>query len=36
MAELREQHLGIPRPAGSESALDRLRAAYEAELAKLS
>ena len=34
MAELREQHLGIPRPEGSESVLDRLRAAYEAELAK--
>lgn len=34
MAELREQHLGIPRPPGSEAVLDRLRAAYEAELAK--
>jgi DNA-binding HxlR family transcriptional regulator len=34
MAELREQHLGIPRPPGSESVLDRLQAAYEAELAK--
>lgn len=34
MAELREQHLGIPRPAGSESVFDRLQAAYEAELAK--
>lgn len=33
MAELREQHLGIPRPPGSESVFDRLRAAYEAELA---
>lgn len=36
MAELREQHLGIPRPEGSESVFDRLRAAYEAELAKVS
>ena len=36
MAELREQHLGIVRPAGSESVLDRLRAAYEMELAKVS
>jgi DNA-binding HxlR family transcriptional regulator len=35
MAELREQHLGIPRPPGSESVFDRLRAAYEAELAKV-
>lgn len=34
MAELREQHLGIPRPPGSEPVLARLRAAYEAELAK--
>jgi len=34
MAELREQHLGIPRPEGSEPVLDRLRSAYEAELAK--
>jgi hypothetical protein len=33
MAELREQHLGIPRPEGSESVL---RAAHEAELAKVS
>lgn len=33
MAELRELHLGIPRPSGSESVLDRLQAAYEAELA---
>ena len=36
MAELREQHLGIPRPEGSESVFDRLRAAYEEELAKVS
>ena len=36
MAELREQHLGIPRPAGSESVFERLRAAYEAELSKVS
>ncbi len=35
MAELREQHLGIPRPKGSESVFDRLHAAYEAELAKV-
>ncbi|MFT3863379.1 MAG: winged helix-turn-helix transcriptional regulator [Solirubrobacterales bacterium] len=34
MAELRQRHLGIPRPPGSESVLDRLRAAYEAEIAK--
>ncbi len=34
MAELREQHLGIPRPEGSESVFDRLSTAYEAELAK--
>jgi DNA-binding HxlR family transcriptional regulator len=36
MAELREQHLGIARPEGSESVLDRLGAAYKAELAKAS
>ncbi|MEV6233325.1 helix-turn-helix domain-containing protein [Saccharopolyspora shandongensis] len=34
MDELREQHLGIPRPAGTESVSARLRAAYEAELAR--
>ncbi|MEV5538215.1 helix-turn-helix domain-containing protein [Saccharopolyspora shandongensis] len=34
MDELREQHLGIPRPAGAESVFARLRAAYEAELAR--
>lgn len=34
MDELREQHLGIPRPAGSESVFERLRRAYEAELAR--
>ncbi|MDA3646912.1 helix-turn-helix transcriptional regulator [Saccharopolyspora indica] len=34
MDELREQHLGIPRPEGAESVFDRLRAAYEAELAR--
>ena len=34
MDELREQHLGVPRPAGSESVFDRLQAAYEAESAK--
>ncbi|PWU47505.1 transcriptional regulator [Micromonospora globispora] len=32
MDELREQHLDIPRAAGSESVFARLRAAYEAEL----
>jgi len=32
MSEQHEQHLGIPRPEGSESVLARLRAAYEAEL----
>lgn len=36
MAELREQHLGIRRPEGSESVFDRLRTAYEAELTKVS
>jgi len=36
MDELREQHLGIARPAGSESVFDRLQAAYEAELARVS
>lgn len=34
MAELREQHLGIPSPPDSESVFGRLQAAYEAELAK--
>ncbi|MEV0731800.1 helix-turn-helix domain-containing protein [Polymorphospora sp. NPDC050346] len=34
MAELRELHLGIPRPAGVESVFDRLTAAYQAELAR--
>ena len=34
MDELREQHLGIPRPAGVPSAFAELRAAYEAELAR--
>jgi DNA-binding HxlR family transcriptional regulator len=33
MDELREQHLSIPRPPGTESVFARLRAAYEAELA---
>ncbi|HYG97023.1 MAG TPA: helix-turn-helix domain-containing protein [Solirubrobacterales bacterium] len=36
MAELREQHLGVPRQPGTESVFDRLQAAYEAELAKSS
>lgn len=34
MDELREQHLGIQRPAGAASAFAELRAAYEAELAR--
>ncbi|MBF9134681.1 helix-turn-helix transcriptional regulator [Plantactinospora sp. S1510] len=34
MDELREQHLGTPRAAGRESVSARLRAAYEAELAR--
>jgi DNA-binding HxlR family transcriptional regulator len=34
MDELRELHLGIPRPAGTESVLSRLHAAYQAELSK--
>ncbi|HWM17097.1 MAG TPA: helix-turn-helix domain-containing protein [Microbacterium sp.] len=34
MDELREQHLGILRPAGVPSAFDELRAAYEAELSR--
>jgi DNA-binding HxlR family transcriptional regulator len=32
MDELREQHLGIVRPPGTESVLAQLQAAYEAEL----
>jgi DNA-binding HxlR family transcriptional regulator len=32
MDELRELHLGIPRPAGGESVLTRLTEAYQAEL----
>lgn len=32
MDELREQHLGTPRPAGQPSAFGELVAAYEAEL----
>ena len=32
MDELREQHLGIPRPAGRESVFGKLREAYEAAL----
>ena len=34
MDELREQHLGIARPAGEPSPFGELRAAFEAELAK--
>jgi hypothetical protein len=32
MDELRERHLGLPRPAGEESVLAYLQAAYEAEV----
>jgi DNA-binding HxlR family transcriptional regulator len=35
MAELREKHLGMPRPAGTESVLERLTAAFHAERAAL-
>lgn len=34
MDELREVHLDLPRPAGTPSVLARLRAAYEAEVAR--
>ena len=34
MAELRELHLGVPRPAGTPSVLDRFTAAYLAEAAE--
>ncbi len=34
MDELRELHLGVPRPAGTESVLARLTAAYQAELTR--
>jgi hypothetical protein len=34
MDELREQHLGVARPAGRKSVFARLRAAYEAERAR--
>ena len=34
MDELREQHLGVPRPAGRESVFVKLRAAYEEALAE--
>ncbi|MEV7225590.1 hypothetical protein AB0M79_01020 [Polymorphospora sp. NPDC051019] len=34
MDELRELHLGIPRPAGVEPVFGRLTAAYQAELAR--
>ena len=33
MDELREQHLGIPRPPGTRSAFAELQAAYEAAVA---
>jgi DNA-binding HxlR family transcriptional regulator len=35
MDELREKHLGIPRPAGSTSVLERLTEAFHAERAAL-
>lgn len=34
MEELREVHLGIPRPAGAPSVLDRLTEAYRAEVSR--
>ncbi|WP_229068305.1 helix-turn-helix domain-containing protein [Actinoplanes sp. DH11] len=34
MAELRELHLGVPRPPGTGSVLDRLTAAYLDEVAR--
>lgn len=34
MDELREQHLGIPRPAGTPSVFAELQAAYEAAVAE--
>jgi DNA-binding HxlR family transcriptional regulator len=34
MAELREQHLGIPRPPGTPSVLAELQAAYEAAVSQ--
>jgi len=34
MDELRELHLGVPRPAGAGSVLERLTAAYLAEVAR--
>lgn len=34
MAELRELHLGIPRPPGQESVLGRVTEAYRAELTR--
>jgi DNA-binding HxlR family transcriptional regulator len=35
MDELREKHLGVPRPPGSTSVLERLTAAFHAERAAL-
>jgi DNA-binding HxlR family transcriptional regulator len=32
MDELRQRHLGLPRPAGAESVLANLQAAYEAQV----
>jgi hypothetical protein len=34
MDELREQHLGIPRPPGTPSVFAELQAAYEAAMAE--
>ncbi len=36
MDELREQHLGIPRPEGMRSAFDELHEAYQTELARMN
>ncbi|MCR6673794.1 helix-turn-helix domain-containing protein [Devosia ginsengisoli] len=36
MDELREQHLGIPRPEGIRSAFDELHEAYQTELARMN
>jgi DNA-binding HxlR family transcriptional regulator len=35
MEELREQHLGMPRPAGARSVFEQLRTAYEMETATI-
>jgi hypothetical protein len=36
MDELREQHLGIPRPPGTRSVFAELQAAYEAAVLQTS